>query len=630
MRSTRPGEDGGRYRRVPARPFGIPPRRTALNHAPLSRRHQERRRGPCAAVFAIAAALFASGLLSPVGGEEKTRAPQDDHATLSEIARDVIRRAATGPTQSVPVPTSGAPVTEDATGAARAPEFPPGVGAIIPGRPATSVSAPAAVSPPKTGEAVAAPKGYLSNSWRQAPSEDARALTFSSGAVMRAPGLDPAMKAHAGRARTDGRAFVYGFVLFRAEPDQATRAKVEHLGVRFLGRHDNHEKVRVPVGAIDAVAALPEIEWLGVSPPQQKVSLELADVHGSQAANAPASGATALPITVNLFEPDTDGSFRQRLEAAGAIVGEYDPALFFYRAVATSPVIDQITALDFVLFVELIRPTSGTHDQSTTLIDADLIRPGGSFLTRYGGTPSTLGILDTGFMMGSGAAVPHDDLISKNGCGINYTTDAAGPFNDQHGHGTHVLATIAGTGAADSRYRGVATGVGSNGRIRAAKVFTAANTGNTAWTESAMDFMSVAVECDSTAPLVINFSGGTTGMNLTGTDSTSRKLDDKVWTNRQLYVIAAGNEGPGAGTVRAPGVAKNALTVGNVRDYGYLTVGDIANDSSRGPTGDGRMKPNISAPGNLVTSARAGTTNQYTNMAGTSMATPHVTGLAAT
>src|SRR5262249_21416404 len=150
-------------------------------------------------------------------------------------------------------------------------------------------------------------------------------------------------------------------------------------------------------------------------------------------------------------------------------------------------------------------------------------RPGGSLLTRYDGTPSTLGILDTGFMMGSGAAVPHDDLLSKNGCGINFTTDAAGVWDDQHGHGTHVLTTIAGTGTADSRYRGVATGVGSNSRIRAAKIWTAANTGNAAWTESAMDFMSNALECDSPAPLVINMSGGVTGTNQTGTDSTSRK-----------------------------------------------------------------------------------------------------------
>ena len=78
-------------------------------------------------------------------------------------------------------------------------------------------------------------------------------------------------------------------------------------------------------------------------------------------------------------------------------------------------------------------------------------------------------------------------------------------------------------------------------------------------------------------------------------------------------------------------MAKNALTVGNVSDNGYLAVGDIANGSSRGPTGDGRMKPNVVAPGHMVTSAKADTTtNKYKDDFGTSMAAPHVTGLAAT
>ena len=120
------------------------------------------------------------------------------------------------------------------------------------------------------------------------------------------------------------------------------------------------------------------------------------------------------------------------------------------------------------------------------------------------------------------------------------------------------------------------------------------------------------------------------GVGLTGTDSTSRKLDDKVWTNRQTYVVCGGNTGPGSQTIWTPGVAKNALTVGNVIDNGYLSVGVINNGSSRGPTGDGRMKPNVVAPGTTVTSAKAGTTNEYRPDFGCSMATPHVTGLVAT
>jgi hypothetical protein len=225
------------------------------------------------------------------------------------------------------------------------------------------------------------------------------------------------------------------------------------------------------------------------------------------------------------------------------------------------------------------------------------------------------------------------DLASKKGCGFNFTADAAGAFTDEAGHGTHVIGTIAGTGSANSRYRGVATGVGeSGGTIRAAKVWGSDNTGNGSWMESAIDWMALPGECDNQpAPLLINISGGGLGTGLTGTDSRSRKLDYQVWINRQLYVVAARNEGPASQTIRTPGVAKNALTVGSVFDNnGYLTAGDIAPGSSRGPTGDGRMKPNLVAPGQYVTSAQAGTIGTYISNYGTSMATPHVTGLAAT
>jgi hypothetical protein len=82
-----------------------------------------------------------------------------------------------------------------------------------------------------------------------------------------------------------------------------------------------------------------------------------------------------------------------------------------------------------------------------------------------------------------------------------------------------------------------------------------------------------------------------------------------------VVVFAAGNDGPGATTLHAPGTAKNVITVGaseNVRaiggpdfcgldDLGADAVGDIAGFSSRGPTTDGRRKPDLVAPGTHVT-----------------------------
>jgi hypothetical protein len=426
-------------------------------------------------------------------------------------------------------------------------------------------------------------------------------------------GLDPALTSRADGLRAEGRQDVYGFVLLRAPLTEALARKLAGLGVALLGPHDDHHKARLPVASLHAVAALPEVEWVGVSAREQKWSAELSELRGSSARPAVVDADTPIPIVINLFEGDEHGSFRRQLEAAGAALGEYDGGLRLYRAVATGPVIERIVALDFVLFVELIRPVSPGLDESAPLVDADMIRPGtiSYGLTRFGGGPIPVGIMDSGFAIGAGG---HMDLENKAGCGLNFTTDAAGAFVDELGHGSHVLGILAGTGAANNRYRGVAPGVGESGlgSIRAAKVFTRDAKGSTVWLETAMNWMALPGQCGLPVPRVINFSGGFTDPNkvpLTGTDSTSRKLDYHVWNDRQLYVVSAGNEGPAARTIRSPGVAKNALTVGSVRDYEYaplepgLTIGDIAPSSSRGPTGDGRMKPNVVAPGMWVRSA---------------------------
>ncbi len=174
---------------------------------------------------------------------------------------------------------------------------------------------------------------------------------------------------HADDVRAKGRAFVYGFALRRVAPDEALERKLAGLGVRLLGAHDDHHKIRVPAGSLRAVAALPEVEWLGVSARDQKLSRELSDVRGSRTKPAAVDATAPIPIVVNLFEGDETGEFGRLLEAAGAALGEYDPDLMAYRAVATGPIVDQIAALDFVLFIELIGLTSTAHDQSTPLIN---------------------------------------------------------------------------------------------------------------------------------------------------------------------------------------------------------------------------------------------------------------------
>ena len=349
--------------------------------------------------------------------------------------------------------------------------------------------------------------GYQSNSWRQRP-DAARGLSFASGVLPPASGLDPVLAAHADGLRARGRQFVYGFVLLRVPPDEALENKLAGLGVELLGRHDDHHKARLPVASLRAIAALPDVEWVGVSAREQKLSPELSALRGSEGKAALVDANTPIPVVINLFEDDAGGNFRRALEAAGVAIGEYDPELVFYRGVATAPVIDRIAALDFVLYVELIGLGSTAHDQSMPLVDADMIRPGPITygLTRFSGAPIPLGVMDTG------VTTSHLDLLGKGFCTMNVTTDVTDPLVDNNGHGTHVMATIAGTGAADSRFRGVAPGIGASGEISVVKVFDHNNNGSASWIEAGMDFM--VQGCAPTPPLLVNLSGGLKGYAL--------------------------------------------------------------------------------------------------------------------
>jgi hypothetical protein len=337
-----------------------------------------------------------------------------------------------------------------------------------------------------------------------------------------------------------------------------------------------------------------------------------------------------LPIVVSAFDKAALEEVRAWLAAAKATVGRVDPTLLSITAVVPADRLDELAGLDTVLYVELSRRTTSGHDFSMPVMGVDYIRPGGVG-TRFSGAPTIFGILDTGFMVGGAAAVTHQDL-NKFGCGRNFTSDAAGVWNDQNSHGTHVLGTAIGTGTAQARFRGVAIGVGGSGttRIRAGKIWDSTGNGSEAQMLDGMDWMDDGPACGSDRPQVVSISGGSTGLNQTGTDALSRSLDQRVWDARQTWVLCGGNSGPGGGTIWSPGVAKTALTVGNVRDAGAGTIGDQNGDSSIGPTGDGRMKPTIVATGNVIESARAGTTNLYSTKSGCSMATPHVSGIAAT
>ncbi|HEU5471757.1 MAG TPA: S8 family serine peptidase [Actinophytocola sp.] len=246
-------------------------------------------------------------------------------------------------------------------------------------------------------------------------------------------------------------------------------------------------------------------------------------------------------------------------------------------------------------------------DKSVRQIGAPVAWRGG--LT---GRDVPVAVLDTGI------DDTHPDFRGRLAAIRNFTADPDG--RDLVGHGTHVASTIAGTGrASDGRYTGVAPGA----RLLIGKVC-----GGNGCPESAiLAGMEWAAESGAK---VVNLSLG--GPDTAADDPLELAVNRLSAQHGMLFVVAAGNDGGhGAETVSSPASADAALAVGAVDGQDVL-----AGFSGRGPrVHDAAAKPEIVAPGVEITAARSRFATlgkrgeRYTELTGTSMATPHVAGAAA-
>ncbi|MHA1270428.1 MAG: S8 family peptidase [Candidatus Helarchaeota archaeon] len=218
----------------------------------------------------------------------------------------------------------------------------------------------------------------------------------------------------------------------------------------------------------------------------------------------------------------------------------------------------------------------------------------------------------------------HPDLKGKVVAKSDFTTEKGTNMEnvDGNGHGTHVASTIAGTGAASKgKYKGVAP----KAKLIAAKVLASNGSGSFSGVIAGIDW---AAKQDIQ---VMNLSlGANVAGSCDGTDAVCQAVDAAM-DKGIVMCIAAGNSGPESKTVGTPGCAKKVITVGATDKSDQ-----IAWFSSRGPTADGRVKPDICLPGFNIVAARAKNTsmghpidNYYTSASGTSMATPHCAGVAA-
>ena len=230
----------------------------------------------------------------------------------------------------------------------------------------------------------------------------------------------------------------------------------------------------------------------------------------------------------------------------------------------------------------------------------------------YTGKGVSVAVLDTGIDK------THPDLATQVAGEKNFTDEQPGDFV---GHGTHVASTIAGTAAASAgKYKGVAP----DAKLYDGKVCELDGCPDSALL-AGMEWAAKEVKAK-----VVNFSIG--GQDTPEIDPLEQAVNKLTAETGTLFVIAAGNSGPGAGSIESPGSADAALTVGAVDKQNQL-----ADFSSRGPRlGDGAVKPDVTAPGVDIVAAKSKDSQigepvgqYYLKLSGTSMATPHTVGAAA-
>ena len=220
----------------------------------------------------------------------------------------------------------------------------------------------------------------------------------------------------------------------------------------------------------------------------------------------------------------------------------------------------------------------------------------------------------------------------------NYDVIGDGSTADKHsGHGTHVSCTVLGDGSKGG-YAGVAPD---------AELYFQAmendNTGN--FVSPSLNYL-LNTAYNAGARIHTNSWGSAATSTQGQYTSEAEAVDDRSFNYDKVsngqegltILFAAGNDGPGAGTVGSPSTAKNVVTVGNHQARYSGAPDNLMSGSSRGPTDDGRIKPDIIAPGGYVRSCRAqeaqdiaGSSWQstwYLEYTGTSMATPNAGGAA--
>jgi len=328
-----------------------------------------------------------------------------------------------------------------------------------------------------------------------------------------------------------------------------------------------------------------------------------------------------LEVYVESFDPQTEVT--RAVKKAGATI-QASQARSQANVEIESDNIDELLQSDDIVYVAPVTKGRVLNDIASQIIGSSKLQK-----TKYDGKKQIVSVLDSGLDTGDLKTI-HPDLRGQVSKLVPIDPDP----RDFNGHGTHVLGSIVGKGVmSDGQVKGMAPGA-------KAVVYTLAT--NEEGGVLLPDYNVVWTDAYKKGARINSMSLGT--FDHAEYTYDSQLVDIFLWEHPDaISLIAAGNDGEDFSneyyTITPPATSKNGIAVGASESYRpeYGAYSDdedqVAGFSSRGPTSDGRIKPDIVAPGTSIFSTRSILSDAYADiagayglMSGTSMATPITAG----
>ena len=419
----------------------------------------------------------------------------------------------------------------------------------------------------------------------------------------------------------------YYIVQFRGHIKEEMKKAVKNTGAEIFDYVPNNAFiVQMDPATKMQVESLDVVQWVGVYQPAYRISPALS---ASIAKKNVIGSAKVIyeNVTLLLFNAKDNGRVLSEIRRMGGEVVESSGDRLLVRIEGSK--ISDISIIGGVSWIEKYVQPEISNDIAATIINVNEIQ-GTHGLTGAGQIVAVADSgLDTGFDNPGIDGDIHLDFDNRVTF-INYIGLSA---DDTNGHGTHTTGSVAGNGSrsggayqgmapdADIIFQGLGDDAGSNSIDFPSGGFT----------KVVQDAYNIGARIHSDSWGDPDAAGAY--------DTLSQETDQFVWDNKDIAIfMAAGNDGVSG--INSPGTAKNVITVGASDSSRFGgNINDIAIFSSRGPTDDGRIKPDVVAPGRWILSTRSSMPgasyswgifdDYYAYSGGTSMSTPITAGAAA-